>query len=420
MFRDRPRIIAICYTIDPKLGSEPGAAWGVVRTLMEVADVDVLVSSLEYDQLEAWRQQENEQRIRFVSVHPSSTSSIFWKLSHLDGGPFAWFLKAEFVAYWIWLSAAKRVGLNLEKTVTYAAAIHVSYASYWLPSPVVDFKAPGIWGPVGGATRTPIPIWRYLGVKGVCGELFKFLAVRLVSLLPSVRRTWREADFRLAETENTRRALSKSLQDGTMVLNRAALQNVPSRAEKVPRKRYILFPSRLQPRKGPRLAIDALRYAGPDVRLVFVADGMERRALQRMAKRIGVADKIEFRGWVERNEMFRMVCEAAAVLFTGTREEGGCALAEAMQLGTPVIVLGVGGAKLLAETNTDPSRVAIVEPNHNAAKELGRSMTAFTDHPAEETSCFLDREAVTNDLLGVLSRAVESGGRQLCLPDNQF
>ena len=418
MFRDRPKILAICYTIDPKLGSEPGAAWGVVKTLMEVADVDVLVPSIEYDQLEAWRQQEQEDRLRFVEVHPSATSSTFRRLSHLDSGPFSWFLKAEFVAYWIWLSAAKRVGLELEKEVQYDAAIHVSYASYWLPSPVVDFKAPGIWGPVGGATRTPIPIWRYLGMKGVGGELLKFMAVRLVSLLPTVRRTWFKADYRLTETENTRLALPKSLQAGTGVLNRAALQNVPQRDD-VSRQCYILFPSRLQPRKGPRLAIDALRYAGPDVRLVFVADGMERGALQRMAKRIGVADKIEFRGWVERDEMFRMVCEAGAVLFTGTREEGGCALSEAMQLGTPVIVLGVGGAKLLAETNTDPARVAIVEPDRNAAKELGRSMTAFASHPSQETSCFLDRDAVTNELLDVLAQAVESNGRQLCLPDNQ-
>ncbi|MGI9455633.1 MAG: glycosyltransferase, partial [Aeoliella sp.] len=312
----------------------------------------------------------------------------------------------------LWLRAAKNVGLALERRRQYGASIHVAYGSYWLPSPIVAFKASSIWGPVGGATRTPMAMWPYLGAKGVFGEILKLLLVRLVSRLPTVRRTWYGADFLLAETENTRRALPISLREDTRVINRAALQIAPARPANSVRKPYILFPSRLQPRKGARLAIHALTHAAKNVKLVFVADGMERRSLEALANRLGVSEQVAFRGWIEREAMFQAVYEAAAVLLTGMREEGGCALSEAMQLGTPVIVLGVGGAKLLAETNLDPSRVSIVEPASGGvtAKEMGRKMTHYVNklHPATEG--YLDRGSVEQQLLDVVAQACERSG----------
>ena len=260
-------------------------------------------------------------------------------------------------------------------------------------------------------------MWRYLGFKGVVGELLKVALVKSISCLPVVRRTWHNATVRVAETDNTRRAFPHRLHNDTYVINRAALQKVPERPADIRRKRYILFPSRLQPRKGPRLAIRALQHAAPDVRLVFVADGMERKELERLADSLGVADKVEFRGWIARDEMFRMVCEAAAVLFTGLREEGGCALSEAMQLGTPVIVLGVGGAQLLAETNTDASRVAIVPSDNSerAEREIGKMMSHFVNKLHPSTDCFLDRESVALALQTVVQKACGLGDQPLAL-----
>ena len=411
MHSSRPRLLAVAFTIDPDLGSEPGAAWGVVESLLEVADVDVLVASNEFPRLADWQRRAGDSRLRFIEVKMSRSSSFLWNRSWL--GRSGWLPKLEFLSYILWLREASKVGRQLERTCDYAASIHVSYGSYWLPSPVADFKAPAIWGPVGGATLTPRTMWKYLGFKGVIGELIKAALVRLISRLPAVRRTWHKSEFRIAETANTRRALPSNLQGDTAIINRAALQKVPARPDGLERKPYILFPSRLQPRKGPRLAIRALRYADPEVRLVFVADGVERKDLERLADQLNVRDRVDFRGWVERDEMFRMVCESAAVLFTGLREEGGCALSEAMQLGTPVIVLGVGGARLLAETNTDESRVAIIptESSESAEREIGERMTHYIKSLHPRTDCFLDRDSVVEALREVLRRACQSGSR---------
>lgn len=394
----RPKILAVSFALGPKDGSEAGAAWGVVRSLLKVADVDVLVPTLEIEGLRQWQRENNDERLRVIEVDTSQTSSILWRYNAIP--------KVAFLSYWMWLHRARKVGQKEAQRNNYAAAMHVAYGSYWLPSPVVDFGVPSIWGPVGGATRTPFSLWRYLGLRGIFGELFKYAMVRCVSFLPSIRHTWRSTEYPLAETENTRRIFPTEMQKRTRVINRAALQKVPKRVDK-PRQPYIIFPSRVQPRKAPYLAVRALLHAHPDVKLRFVADGMAASGTKKLAKRLGLEDRVEFMGWVPREEMMEMMTEAAAAVFLGTREEGGCALAESMQLGTPVIVLGVGGARLLAETNTDPSRVRIIEPamGGQPARDVGAAMTHFVKnlHPGKDG--FLDRESMERKLLDVVEQA---------------
>jgi glycosyltransferase involved in cell wall biosynthesis len=85
--------------------------------------------------------------------------------------------------------------------------------------------------------------------------------------------------------------------------------------------------------------------------------------------------------------MWATIAGAAACVFTGPREEGGCALAEAMLAGAPVVVLAHGGARLLAESNTDAARVALVEPGwtSDTARRLGAAMTSFALAPTLAT-----------------------------------
>jgi glycosyltransferase involved in cell wall biosynthesis len=290
------------------------------------------------------------------------------------------------------------------------AVIHVSFGSYWLPSPAGEIGPPSVWGPVGGATTTPWRLWRYLGWRGVIGEIEGRIAIRLGTWHPATRRTWRNVSIRIAETENTRRALPKDLRSDTMVLNRAILSRIPETQDRN-RSNYLIFPSSLQGRKGPSLAVRALAFTPPSVRLRFIAEGYEAAKLQRMADRLGVGDRVEFLGRVPRKEMFEMMSETAAVVFTGLREEGGCALSESMLVGAPVIVLGIGGARLIAETNTDPSRVRVIDPAGPAetARRIGAAMTEFSATPSQAKGSYLDQAAVEDGLNRAVLDAVEMG-----------
>ena len=396
----RPRVLVLAFACDPYDGSEAGAGWGVVQACAEIADLVVLVPSHQMRTIEAWQQQHADERLRFIEVPvPRSVEAIY--------GLIPWIQKLWFVFYILWLRSAKNVALRLEMEEPFDGSLHASYGSYWLPSPIVHLRAPSVWGPVGGATATPPRLWRFLGWRGLVGECGRWLTVRAGSLLPATRRTWRRATIRIAESENTCKALPRHMQADTRVINRAILQLLPT-VSPGERKNHLLFPSAFEPRKGARLALHALACTPSWIRLIFVGDGYERRAMEQLAKRLGIADRTEFRGKIPRDEMFRMMADAAAVVFTGLREEGGCTLSEAMQLGAPVIVLGNGGARFLAESNTDSLRVALIEPQtaQRTVSDFAAAMTRFCARPLPYRGGYLDCARTKNDLQQALRDAL--------------
>lgn len=404
--RSRPQVLVFAFACDPYAGSEPGAGWGVVRACAEVADLLVLVSPWDMRALEKWQQNHSDEHISFFEVPFPRFAETVGRRAHPSN-------LSLFVCYLLWLRSAKKVARQLVLEYTFDLCLHAAIGSYWLPSPVVQFHIPSVWGSVGGATTTPWRLWRFLGWRGLAGELFKWVSVRSAALLPPTRRTWKWATIRIAETDNTREAFPRALQAEMRVINRALLQEVPA-IQPAERKRYLLFPSVLEPRKGARLALLALAHTPPSVSIIFAADGYERRTLERMAKRLGIEDRTEFRGRIPRIEMLHMMAEAAAAVFTGLREEGGCALSEAMQLGTPVIVLGHGGARLVAQANTDPSRVALIQPGpaKQIVKIFATAMTRFSSHPLPVSDGYLDcqstKKALQQALLDALAKTADS------------
>lgn len=260
---------------------------------------------------------------------------------------------------------------------------------------------------MGGATTTPLRMLPLLGWKGLLGEFEGRLAIGLMSRLPSTRRARDRATIRLAETPETIAKLPISLQPGTMVVNRAALSRVPQ-VEPRERADYLLFPSALQGRKGARLVLRALSATPASVHLRFVCDGYEEPWLRKKTKKLGLEQRVDFHGRIPREKMFEMMSEAAGVVFAGLREEGGCGLAEAMLVGAPVIVLAYSGAKVIAQTNTDPARVALIAARNprQAAGDMSRAMVAFTTSPSTVHGSTLDQSAVEKVLCSAVIKAI--------------
>jgi glycosyltransferase involved in cell wall biosynthesis len=215
-------------------------------------------------------------------------------------------------------------------------------------------------------------------------------AVRALGALPATRRA-AAADVVFAQNEDTRARLPRTARDRAVVMNHAMFTEPPPLARCHP-TRTCLFVGALERRKGAALAIRAVAAAGPAVSLRVVGDGPDRGRLERLAQRLGVAPRVQFEGRLPRAEVMHRLATAAAVVFTGLREEGGLALAEAMLAGAPVVVLANGGARTIALTATDPSRVALIEPADAATTvaRLARAMADFTERPSTVSGPTLD------------------------------
>jgi hypothetical protein len=380
--RPRPRVLVFAYACEPERGSEPGAGWGLVRSVSKFADCVVLVGPEHGPGLRRREMIVDDPALRFVEI-PEPIGAASAKLHRVT-----WFL-----LYLAWLRRADAVGRQLHRQAPFDLTFHATYSSYWLPAPATGYGVPCVWGPVGGGVVTPFSLWPLLGFRGLCGELLDLISVGLMSGLPATRRTWRGATVPIVQNRTTLERLPESVRTRARVLNHAFFTEVPGirrRGQGGP----CLFVGSLVARKGPRLAVRALARAPRDVRLVFLGDGSERRPLARLAKKLKVGDRIVFEGQVTRAEVLTRLAEASAVVFTGLREEGGIALAEALLLGVPVIVLAHGGAQTVAAAATDPERVALIPPGSvdATARRIGEAMGRFQNARWASNGPLLDHD----------------------------
>ena len=94
--------------------------------------------------------------------------------------------------------------------------------------------------------------------------------------------------------------------------------------------------------KGHDLAVEALASL-PGHSLLVVGDGPERRALEALASRLGVADRVRFLGRVAHEGLAEIYGAADALVLASSREGWPNVLLEAMACGTPAIATRVGG-----------------------------------------------------------------------------
>lgn len=101
--------------------------------------------------------------------------------------------------------------------------------------------------------------------------------------------------------------------------------------------------------KGHRLVIEALARL-PGYRLAIAGEGPERAALEALALRTGVAERVRFLGRFPHERLASAYSAADALVLASSREGWPNVLLEAMACGTPVVVSNIPG---IAEIVTD-------------------------------------------------------------------
>lgn len=128
----------------------------------------------------------------------------------------------------------------------------------------------------------------------------------------------------------------------------------------------ILFLGNLIERKGVSdllWALGALPDDAPRWRAILAGGGdMERyRAL---AAKIGIADKVEYCGWVDRAGAIRLIAQASALVLPSYDEGLPLVILEAMGMGLPVICTPVG---VIPEVLSDRETALFVDPGDCSA-----------------------------------------------------
>lgn len=108
------------------------------------------------------------------------------------------------------------------------------------------------------------------------------------------------------------------------------------------KKRQLITSSQLIKRKNVASIIRKFaRLAGmpsySDVRLIIAGDGEQREALQTLAHELGIEDRVEFKGFLPREELGRLVASSIAFLVDTLADLNVISIVEAIAAGTPVV-----------------------------------------------------------------------------------
>ena len=77
--------------------------------------------------------------------------------------------------------------------------------------------------------------------------------------------------------------------------------------------------------------------------LTLVGDGPHRLELERIASEKGIAERINFKGWLDRSELFQYYQDANLFVFPSRHEGMPNAILEAMACGLPIVASRIAG-----------------------------------------------------------------------------
>jgi glycosyltransferase involved in cell wall biosynthesis len=397
----RPRIALVAYVCGPDEGSEPGTGWAWARMLATFADVTLITID---EEPRASRTDERiaalglADRIRHVAVpYPRWWPRLFHRFGRFSY--MAWHLGM--------VGPVRRLGLPFD------LAWHVTLANVWMGSAGFRLARRFVFGPVGGGVPTPWGVAPALGPWGILFEVNRTIARTLGRWAnPLGRAAWTRAELILAQNPETVAWLPASVRGRTVIFPHVVLEGTfeppglrvgdgsyTGRGRAVA---HAITVGRLLPWKGIALAIRSMTHL-PGWQLTVVGEGPDRARLERLARDRGVADRVEFAGWLERHAVQQLVHASDVLLFPSLHEEGGWAAAEAAALGVPVVALDRGGPAVLGARTvpaTTPERTA------RAIAAAALKEAAAGDRPLDDRWVFERQRDALVDLLrerGLLS-----------------
>ncbi|SDJ79335.1 glycosyltransferase [Aliiruegeria lutimaris] len=249
------------------------------------------------------------------------------------------------------------------------------------PSPLRHFDSPYVIGPLGGALDTPESF------RGEAGSAPLFTRLRGLDAWRFRNDPWLRASYSgAAAVLGVAPYVCEILAEVPLQRFEPVLElGIDGLAPEVGRSATpgalkLLHVGRGVRTKGLRDAVRAMAHLKdlPGVTLTSAGAGEEIDLCRAEAERLGVADRVSFRGRIPREEVEALYMSHDVFCFPSFREPAGGVLYEAMRWGLPVITAARGGPDWIVD-ETCGVRLPVTEPERYA-----RDIAESIRHLAED------------------------------------
>jgi glycosyltransferase involved in cell wall biosynthesis len=339
----RLKVLISAYACEPGKGSEPEVGWQWALQMARFHDVTVLTRENNRPAI--------EDALKILSGRQPVPEFVYH-----DRGRLLLSLKSRFklvlLYYLLWQRSAHRVIAQLQEERGFDLLHHVTFAGFRYPTATWGHGVPCIWGPVGGIESIPRDLLPYTHLKSLVKEWFRnFHNLILATPFQVLPNRAHYSSLILASTREMQQMFCGLGVDTelmpTIGINPSELPYHPRTQVKKPLR--LLFVGNIITLKGVDLAIEALAASGGEASLTFVGSGNFLDSAHSLAGRLGLGDRVIFRGRLPRNEVLQVYRDYDVFILPSLHDTGSYSSVEALFNELPVICLDIGGPAVAVE-----------------------------------------------------------------------
>ena len=363
------RILYVALSCGPNLGSEDAIGWHLpIAAARAGHDVTVLT-----------REDKREEIQTFIDSHPAQIYPRYvyaplGKLSRLCKGPL------YSVRAILWCRSIRPLLEQICAEAPFDIIHQITPVEFRALADYSGLNARTVVGPVGGGEYAPRQYRRYL--KGEWHvELFRRVLNEVCVRCSGFKKRVKAIDFIYFANRETERFF----EDHSVEVESFGLKTEIGIDGKIEEpapnciesgELRVLFVGRLVPRKGLEMLLEAFAKAasaGLNFNLKICGDGKGRAGQELLAKNLGISDRVEFEGRVNRDQLPEFYRWANIVAMPSLRETGGAVIAEAISHHRPLICADSFGASLVLD-----SRTAVLLPPGSGSNEYAQALLGIT------------------------------------------
>jgi glycosyltransferase involved in cell wall biosynthesis len=333
------RILLSAYSCLPIDGSESGVGWNWAHCIAAKGhEVVVMTRSINRQRIEAHGAVCSAGAVRFV-YH--DLPRAWHRIYKLPLGNYSYYV--------LWQYSAAKLACRLHRTQRFDSVQHLTWGSVRAPSFMGRLGIPFIFGPVGGGEDTPRKLRRGLGWRGWLWDLLRRTSCGMMAAW--MESTYESATEIVTTTEDTLQVIPARHRHKAWTCPSVGIEaGVSSRradsasVRRESRALELLFVGRLVPWKGLHLVLKAMARADQSsIHLTVIGHGSDLPRLRRLSRRLRLDGMVSWRGWMERDALFRLYPQFDLFALPSLHDSGGMVALEAMSFGLPVVCLDLGG-----------------------------------------------------------------------------